>query len=309
MTPFALDGPLALTGAVVDRDDPLRDDGQCQRDGWKTARVLVLDEVGQALATTADQPELIWCEGADFGVTPPPEAVLLGRHEGVAYWAVRRPEGHRGAEGDVAWRGLRALGLRLSDAEIGLFTAAVGVLGWHDHNRFCGRCGGRNAPARAGWMSRCVDCGTEEYPRTDPAVICLLHDGIGVNGERILLARGPSWPRNRMSVLAGFVEPGESLEDCVRREVREEVGIDVRDLRYLGSQPWPLPRSLMIGFAGVADPDQPLRLQDGEIAQARWYSRSEILAALSRAPDAAELTISPTISISYRMIRSWAYAG
>ena len=130
-------------------------------------------------------------------------------------------------------------------------------------------------PAGTGCARR---SGHEDYPRTDPAVICLVHDG----AERVLLARQPVWPEGRFSVLAGFVEAGESLEACVLREIHEEVGVPVREVSYLGSQAWPFPRSLMVGFQAVADADAPLRPAEGEIAEAMWVTRDELRAALAR---------------------------
>jgi NAD+ diphosphatase len=135
-------------------------------------------------------------------------------------------------------------------------------------------------------------------------VICLVHDDRGVNGENVLLARGTPWPPGRLSVLAGFVEAGESLEDCVKREIAEEVGVAVRDVRYLGNQPWPFPRSLMIGFAAVADHDAPLRPADGEIAEAHWISRTQVRAILAGEDDSFRLPGLP--SIANVMVRSWA---
>jgi NAD+ diphosphatase len=163
---------------------------------------------------------------------------------------------------------------------------------------------------KAGWATKCPNCGREEYPRTDPAVICLVHDGPG-DGSQVLLARQPIWPKGRYSVLAGFVEAGESLEACVAREICEEVGVDVTDIRYLGSQPWPFPRSLMLGFAAHAAPDQPVRLQDGEIEEALWVSRDMVREALAAEADGAEhwLGLPGPTSIARRMLESWADAG
>ncbi len=127
------------------------------------------------------------------------------------------------------------------------------MLNWHDSAGFSALDGAPSEPTMSGWSRISTSTGHEEFPRTDPAVICLVHDG----GDRVLLARQPTWPARRFSILAGFVEAGESLETCVVREIKEEVGVDVRDVRYLGSQPWPFPRSVMIGFAAVGDPDAP----------------------------------------------------
>ncbi|MBF6480653.1 NAD(+) diphosphatase, partial [Nocardia cyriacigeorgica] len=143
--------------------------------------------------------------------------------------------------------------------------------------------------------------------RIDPAVICLFHDG----GDRVLLASQHSWPETLFSLLAGFVEAGESLERCVEREMREEVGLDVSEIHYLGSQPWPFPRSLMLGFSAVADPAQPLVFSDGEIADAHWFTRAEVREALaagdwSNRADNARLLLPGSISIARTIVESWA---
>jgi NAD+ diphosphatase len=165
-----------------------------------------------------------------------------------------------------------------------------------------------------GWSTRCESCGREEYPRTDPAVICLVHDDAGANGERVLLGRQPSWPPDRYSVLAGFVEAGESLEGCVEREIREEVGVEVHDIRYLGSQPWPFPRSIMLGFAARADPAAPLRLAEDEIEDARWVTRADLRTAIEQDGPTpidggrARLMLPGNASIAHVMLCSWAMA-
>jgi NAD+ diphosphatase len=183
------------------------------------------------------------------------------------------------------------------------------VLTWHDRARFCSRDGSPTHPGHAGWHRTCQAAGHEEYPRTDPAVICLVHDG----GDRVLLARQPVWPVGRFSVLAGFVEAGESLEACVLREVEEEVGVTVRDVCYLGSQAWPFPRSLMVGFHALADPDIPLVPADGEIEEARWVTRTQVRAALADGADWAgavseerALLLPGSVSIARTMLDAWA---
>jgi NAD+ diphosphatase len=242
---------------------------------------------------------------ADFGAAPPSDAVLLGEHGERAYWTLRVRSAD-GAEAQADWLDLRASGAQLDATGAGLFSTAVAVLNWHSSARFCAHCGGATEPENAGWMRRCTREGREEYPRTDPAVICLVHD----DADRTLLARQPVWPPGRYSVLAGFVEAGESLEACVAREVAEEVGVTVRDIRYLGSQPWPFPRSLMIGFSAVADPEQPLRLADGEIEHAFWASRAEVRSAANRGDwgartDEGALLLPPPVSIARAMLDSW----
>ncbi|MFE2751356.1 NAD(+) diphosphatase, partial [Actinosynnema sp. NPDC059335] len=203
------------------------------------------------------------------------------------------------------WLDLRACGALLDATGAGLFTSAVALFHWHRTAKFCAVCGGRTESVKSGWARVCEQCGHEEYPRTDAAVICLVHDG----ADQVLLARGAGWPEGRYSVLAGFVEAGESLEACVAREIAEEVGVEVAAIRYLGSQPWPFPRSLMVGFEAVADPAEPLRLADGEIAQAKWVGRAEVRQALAEPGSVPDLLLAPGASIAYRMIQSWAAAG
>ena len=163
--------------------------------------------------------------------------------------------------------------------------------------RFCGVCGNPTFATHAGSVRRCTFCRTQHFPRTDPAVIMAVTDA----DDRLLLARNAAWPPNRVSVLAGFVEPGETLEAAVARECFEEAGVQVTAVRYLGSQPWPLPRSLMLGFAAtVADPE--LKLDGAELDWARWYSRAELKEAVAT----GEVLMLPSeISISRRLINHW----
>jgi NAD+ diphosphatase len=300
---FDLTVPAVLSRGEVVRDEVLRADRARQEAGWPAARLVVVDERG----CTAVR----WDDGSGAarlhtrptaGAAPEEGAVLLGEHRGTAYWAVRGEPAPAGDRAD-----LRTAGAALDALGAGLFTTAVAVLNWHDAARYCSRDGSPTRPAAAGWHRRCAASGHEEYPRTDPAVICLVHDG----GDRVLLARQPTWPPRRWSVLAGFVEAGESLEACVEREVHEEVGARVRDVRYLGSQAWPFPRSLMVAFEAVADPDEPLVPQDGEIAEAGWVDRAAVRAALAAGdwstPD-APLLLPGRVSIARSMLESWADA-
>jgi NAD+ diphosphatase len=181
-----------------------------------------------------------------------------------------------------------------------LLTHAVALANWHDTHTHCPRCGTPTVPAQAGHLTTCPADGTEHFPRLDPAVIMLVTDP----DDRCLLGRNVLWPKGRMSVLAGFVEPGESAEHAVAREVFEETAITVGQIRYLGSQPWPMPRSLMLGFQAVAAAGQQIVTDDDEIAEARWFSRAELRASI----DAGELGVAPTSSIARRLIEFW-YGG
>ena len=197
------------------------------------------------------------------------------------------------------WRTLREVGALLSDRDAGLFATMLGLANWHASHTHCPQCGATTEPDQSGWIRRCTQDGSEHYPRTDPAVIMAVTDA----DDRLLLARSPHWPQGRLSVLAGFVEPGESLEAAVAREVLEEVGVVVEQVRYLGNQPWPFPSSLMVGFTSRAV-DPTLHLDMEEIVEAVWVSRGELREMVL----AGRFGISPTVSIARRIIERW-YGG
>ncbi len=193
---------------------------------------------------------------------------------------------------DAAFQELRALSPELDAEEAGLLAYARALSLWRSRQRRCGACGGATLPGHAGHSLRCADesCGQVYFPRLDPAIIVLVSDG-----ERALLGRQSGWPAGRYSTIAGFVEPGESLEDAVVREVLEETGVRVTGTRYDSSQPWPFPASLMLGFHAQALAD-PVRT-GGELEDARWFSRADILGGAVSLP--------PTHSISRRLIDAW----
>jgi NAD+ diphosphatase len=325
VTDFKLFVPPMLSRATVLRDETLRTDVARQEAGWASARIVVVDaegrtpvewETGSFDSGAAADWDVTKGSGATLrtrpatGAAPTAGAVLLGEDDGVAYWAIRGEPDLVAGDDAAAWADLRVAGAALDAPGAGLFTTAVGVLNWHDAARFCGRDGSPTQATDAGWRRRCQAHGHEEYPRTDPAVICLVHDG----ADRILLARQPSWPAGRFTVLAGFVEAGESLEACVRREIHEEVGVHVSDVRYLGSQAWPFPRSLMVAFHAVADPAVPLVPADGEIEEAMWVTRAELRTALARgdwgAAEADQRLLLPgRVSIARSMVEAWAADG
>ncbi|HKV21949.1 MAG TPA: NAD(+) diphosphatase, partial [Mycobacterium sp.] len=177
---------------------------------------------------------------------------------------------------------------------------------WHDSARFSAIDGAPTKPIKGGWSRVNQVNRHEEFPRIDPAVICLVHDG----HDRAVLARQTVWPERLFSLLAGFVEAGESFEACVEREIAEEIGLTVRDVTYLGSQPWPFPRSLMVGFHAIGDPDQEFAFHDGEIAEAAWFTRAEIREALEHGDWSSDsdsrLLLPGSISIAREIIESWA---
>lgn len=292
--PFDIEVPT-LSRGTADRDEDLRVPGR-MRAAWPSARVLRVGPTGR-LGAIGDQPDWQPATGTDL----PANGVLLGVVAGVDHWAV--------PQGDVQGPTLRDIGALLDDTDAGLLVSAVAVLGWHARGAFCPTCGQPSAPAVGGWSRNCPE-GHQEFPRTDPAAIMLVHDG----ADNMVLARAPNWPAGRFSVLAGFTEAGESLEQTVVREIGEEIGIAVTDVRYLASQPWPFPRSLMIGFAARAEPGIQLHPRAGEIAEARWVDRGTVRRILAGdgggwdSADAAgaEIVLSGSISIARRMIEGWA---
>ncbi|MFE3290981.1 NAD(+) diphosphatase [Rhodococcus sp. NPDC059234] len=286
-----------LSRSALDRAEELRSDTDALRAGWGDARLLRVNHRGQA---RLDGGELVLEPATVLGPEPVPGAVFLGRLDGRHLWGVRVPA----LTGDLG--DLRFVGDRLDDSSAGLLTTAIAVLNWHDAAGYSPVDGAPTVPTLSGWSRHSTSTGQEEFPRTDPAVICLVHDG----ADRVLLARNGNWPERRFSVLAGFVEAGESLETCVAREIAEEVGLVVRDIRYLGSQPWPFPRSVMIGFSAVADPASPLTFADGEIVEAHWFGRDEVRAALAAgdwaSPSDARLLVPGSVSIARGMLEAWA---
>jgi NAD+ diphosphatase len=172
---------------------------------------------------------------------------------------------------DHAFGELRANMTRLDARAAELVATAKAVLGWHETHGYCSRCGAKSQMIEAGWQRLCPDCGARHFPRTDPVVIMLI-----LSGNDVLMGRSPGWPEGMYSLLAGFVEPGETLEAAVRREVREEAGVEVGRVDYLASQPWPFPASLMLGCRGEAT-SREIRLDPVELEDARWVSREEML--------------------------------
>jgi NAD+ diphosphatase len=294
-------GRLALSRGTVDRVTDRRSDTAWLEAAWANpdTRVLVVDD-GKALVQLngATGPELVFAGPAD---APQGVRFLLGQDaEGIVYFGVAapvtRPPGGHTADGAKAIS-LRSIGALLGDRDAGLFTHAVALANWHATHTHCPRCGTPTVPEPAGDSTRCPKDGTEHFPRTDPAVIMLVTD----QDDRCLLGRNAAWPERRFSILAGFVDSGESAEQAVIREVHEETGIRVGDIRYLGSQPWPMPRSLMLGFSAHAPAGQQIKVDDTELAEALWFSRAGLLRSL----ETGELSIAPPVSIARRIIESW----
>ena len=286
--------------AALDRAEHLRGDDAALLALWPQARVLLLDSDGRVLTDEAQQ--LCAPTGAELSEGPGGvgAAIFLGLDgAGRGWFALDAAL--------AAFDSPQRLDLRSAAAiwpafEASIFAQARALQHWRSRHRHCGVCGGELGYSRAGWLGRCTRCAVEHYPRTDPAVIVAVSDG-----QRLLLGRQSSWAPRRWSVLAGFVEPGESLEHTVVREVFEETGVRVRSCRYLASQPWPFPGALMLGFSALAEPDEP-QVSD-ELEQARWFTRDEILAAQAREQDGAEdddgPLLSAPISIARWLIERW----
>ncbi len=286
---------LPLARGTLDRAGLLRKDPDVLPSLLRNPATRVVELIsGRAEAIETDRDiELV--------LRPPDEqdtlrlGVLLGRDgDGTVYiGVVGEPLDQPRSS---TWRTLREVGALLSDRDAGLFATMLGLANWHGSHTHCPRCGATTEPDQSGWIRRCTQDGSEHYPRTDPAVIMAVTDA----DDRLLLARSPHWPLGRLSVLAGFVEPGESLEAAVAREVLEEVGVVVDQVRYLGNQPWPFPSSLMVGFTSrTLDPT--LHLDQDEIVEAMWVSREE----LPEMVVAGRFGISPTVSIARRLIERW----
>ncbi|MXP28793.1 NAD(+) diphosphatase [Porphyrobacter algicida] len=255
---------------------------------WR-ARLLALDGMmpgmddtgGLAWTTLADAPE-------------DAELVFLGFDDGRACFAAVPPQGDAGPRlaNPAVWQAMAAL----SPDDLAIYGGARSLVDWHARHRYCPNCGGNTKLAKGGWQRNCESCGAPHFPRTDPVTIMLVeHDG------KLLLGRGLGWPEGRYSTLAGFVEPGESIEEAVAREVLEETGVRVSNVTYVASQPWPFPSQLMLGCHGYGD-NEDITLDTTELADAGWYSREDVGAALEgNGPFIAP----PPQAIANHLLRWW----
>jgi NAD+ diphosphatase len=289
-------GELALARGTVDRLTARRTDKEWIDAAWKDphTRVLVVSD-GRAVVRGDDEHvELVFVSPEE---APAGTRFLLGQDaDGVVYFGVSGELPAYAGPG-VRSASLREVGTLLGDRDAGLLTHAVALANWHDTHTHCPLDGTPTVPDPSGHLTTCPVDGSEHFPRTDPAVIMLVTDP----EDRCLLARNAAWPGRRVSILAGFVEPGESAEQAVIREVAEETGITVTNVRYLGSQPWPMPRSLMLGFRAEAPAGQVITVDHEELAEAHWFSREDLLAALAT----NELALPPPVSIARRIIEAW----
>lgn len=327
--PLSRRPPLARTG--LDRAALRRADPQWLAAAWQRCRVLVIDPAGRVLveppsptvgpgdsgeSTAAEAPPRLVL--VDPAAAPAGERLFLGvDRDDTPYFAVVAELPSGSAARPVT---LREVGAHLSDLDAELLTTAAALANWHAAYRHSPITGEPTVVSAGGWI-RLEPGGRQFFPRTDPAVIVLIHDGVAGPAGRCLLGHNAAWRRRDggrrfFSTLAGFVEPGESAEAAVLREVREEVGVEVSQLRYEGSQSWPFPGSLMLGFTGYADPSQPVRPDLTEIAEARWFTRTEVASLLSRhadpsgapygrVPTGSEIALPGPASIAQFLIRTW----
>lgn len=287
-----------FTGGTLDRADALRHDPQALAAAldWRT-RVLRLDGLTPSVT---DDGRLDWTSLADMpdGAEP----ILLGLDDQRrAHVVALLPETGEGTTPAMRSPALMAMLGALQPGEAATYAAARSLLDWHARHRFCARCGGTTHLFRAGWGRQCDVCATEHFPRVDPVVIMIAeHDG------RALLGRGKGWPEGRYSALAGFLEPGESIEEAVAREIGEEAGVAVRDVRYVASQPWPFPSSLMIACIGRAE-DDALAIDTSELEDAMWVPRPLVRAVL--AGEEGPFLPPPPYAIARTLLEVWAAEG
>lgn len=306
--------PLARRS--LDRAAHRRRDEAWLAEAWRRARILVVDLAGGArvlVTPEPDEPSLVLLEPDQAPPVAPTDRLFLGvdpDHTPIFAVDAALPPVPRARAAT-----LREIGHQLSDRDAGLFITAVALANWHARHPYSPATGQPTLIAEGGW-SRVDEDGLQLWPRTDPAMIVLVHDGQAGPAGRCLLGNNAGWPaergRRRFSCLAGFVEPGESAEAAVAREVAEEVGLPVDEIDYQGSQAWPFPGSLMLGFFARADPELPLRLQPAEIAHARWFTRTEIAAVVAGEPvdagDGNAVRLPPPASIAHFLIARWLAA-
>ncbi|MGI8677585.1 MAG: NAD(+) diphosphatase [Jatrophihabitans sp.] len=293
------DGP-PLARLTYDRAALHRSDDEWLARAWTRALVVLISAKSATPITPDGRAEF-----RDAVDAPAGSRRFLGVVDDVPYFTVTAdPDGDN-------WKTLRDVGAGADDLDASLLVSAIGLEQWHQRHPRCPRCGAETVETEAGWTRTCTADGSQHFPRTDPAVIMLVHDG----ADLALLGRGQQWGTGRFSTLAGFVEPGESIEAAVAREVYEEVGIRIRDIRYLASQPWPFPASLMLGFVARLDGDPSITLDPVEVAEAGWFTRDEIRRAadwtddlttpLDEGGDVRLRAIPPRFSISRYLIDRW----
>ena len=270
---------------------------------WRSRNLMATYQESGETALTAASAVWLAVEEAAEAIRQTAETVFLGLAEGRAYVALDLSHLEESKAESLTgpgsrFRDLREVGPLLGRDEGAVLAYARGLVHWHNRHRFCGVCGRPTESTQGGHVRLCTnrDCGASHFPRTDPAVIMLVHDG----GDRCVLGRQRIWPPGMHSTLAGFVETGESLEDAVAREVQEEVGLALHDIHYHSSQPWPFPSSIMLGFHAEAR-HAPLEVNTDELESAAWYSRADLVSS----PEDQSFRLPRLDSIARRLIHDW----
>ena len=290
---------IVFSGSPLDRADAIRSNPaalSALMDG--RARLLRMTGLEPVISSDGD---LEW--GTLAEADPQAELVFLGLMEdGRAAFAAVPEEGSTTHAYPRLWRALAGV----DAGQLAIYGGARAVVDWHARHRFCARCGGATVLAKGGWQRNCSACKAEHYPRVDPATIMLVeHDGA------LLLGRQPRFPKGNYSALAGFVEPGETIEEAVAREVFEEAGLRAHSVTYVMSQPWPFPSSLMIGCHAYAE-DRALTIDTTELEDARWFTRDDVADAIAAAEcgsEARAFTAPPAFAVAHQLMRWWLNLG
>jgi NAD+ diphosphatase len=295
-----------FAGNPLDRAGPRRQDADWIAELLDDPHSLVLPLVAlQPLVREGPPAALDWRPLAEWraAIAAGADPILLGLRDRRAYFALDAGARGRGAPTLDA----RTLAATLPGEEAAILGEARALVDWHGRHRFCARCGTPSLVAQGGWLRRCPNCEAHHFPRVDPVVIML-----AVNGDRCLLGRNKRRAGARFSCLAGFMEPGETPEEAVRREILEESGVQTGRVRYLGAQPWPFPSSLMMGFLAEAESEE-ITVDPNELAEARWFHRDEVRAMVARSrtddPAPALPSLPPPLAIGHQICRRWAVIG
>ena len=300
-TPYVFaDNQLDRVGNL--RRDPAWVTERLQRDD---SRFLAFWQL-KVLVTTGNQPSVVWLAADAMPHSDQQTgAPLLGMNDGIAHFALdlsplEDPQATLGLDGTLEFADVRAVAARLPSQEAGIVAQGRASIDWHARHKFCPACGAPSETQDSGLMRRCTQCAVEHFPRTDPVVIMLVeHEG------RVLLGRQKRWPTGMYSCLAGFVDHGETIEAAVQREVAEEAGVAVENVRYHASQPWPFPASLMIGCMANATTDA-ISIDDHELQDARWFDKDDIRDRLLNPEAHTDFSLPQPMAIAHQLIRAWA---
>jgi NAD+ diphosphatase len=294
---------IVFSGSPLDRLDAKRHDPEWVQAQLDIDETRILPMWKLLPLVRSDEPRLAWATLAILDGHEGPAPVFLGAMDGRSHFAldisgIAEPLEAYGWDGVATFPDLRAAAATLPAEDAAISAQARHIIDWHSRHGHCPGCGDPTHVENAGWSRRCSTCSAEHFPRTDPVVIMLVTDG-----DRCLLGRQPGWPGNMYSALAGFVEGGETLEEAVAREVGEEAGIGVKDVRYVASQPWPFPASLMIGCRAIATSTE-IEIDSRELESAEWFTLEEARAALKGPTD--RLMVPPPMAIAHLLLKRWA---